>query len=804
MDFSSSDYSFRPSYTNVNSESSNSTFRDSDHDLLVKTTVVQTYGRKNRVVFGDKLEEANSLKKRNVFNNSNEESPGDPFDRLFRNFSNQNRCNITMRKKCSNLRSTASPKQNQHSKKMKLTVCEFLEEISSEIDVDGFISPVFKKKCDKKKLNVKEKSVKENSVKEKYVKERELKLDPRYHQNWNDIENTMLLVEGTSKNKNKPNDDDEENLSTTLMTEESLIQKKNTSTKQKHHNDTRSYGILRKKSVQTTSTPYTYRSTLKPTFGTCDISALTTYDENNDDFDEMDSTISLCKEKNQIKECAVVLTRLKHSLVEKINGPSLKNANTAGFENLCRSFENMSTTHGKKNSSLTFRLPLESDLSDITEETEGAVPPAKQKTSVNRIKSSVSITKHDMSPNKPIKSKNLLSSVLKQQPKRSLSPDFETIFDKSGKTKVPRFVLPRSKELDVRNENFHRRTTLLAALTPHDTSIAGKSICGPSNVLLHCGQEKPIQFSNFLKNYSSIKKIDEGSYGEVFKATNIKKEEIVLKIQPICEGEDNNFDCNWPEVVCTCRLSELRYDGENSTSNFIRVNKVACLQGTFPKPLLKMWDDYADQFGTESDRPNYNSQQKYLGYEIENGGPNLETYRFSSMSQAVSVFLQIAAALAVAEKAVKFEHRDLHWGNILVKDTQESYIAFTFNGGAMQIISHKVRATMIDFGLSRLEEDCAVFVELDKQDIMSGTGDYQFDIYRKMQGLIGNDWGNFYPKTNIMWLHYLVDKLLTSKTYSSRSRAHILAKKQLEYWADEILNYDSASVFVALNSQFFK
>jgi serine/threonine-protein kinase haspin len=100
--------------------------------------------------------------------------------------------------------------------------------------------------------------------------------------------------------------------------------------------------------------------------------------------------------------------------------------------------------------------------------------------------------------------------------------------------------------------------------------------------------------------------------------------------------------------------------------------------------------------------------------------------------------------------------------------------------------SHGVVATIIDLGLSRME--CNVdrpgsgeyWTSFD-EEIFSGSGDYQYDIYRMMRQHNGNNWEKYKPLTNIMvserpafsaikpfslssqWLHYLVDKLLNNK-----------------------------------------
>jgi hypothetical protein len=53
--------------------------------------------------------------------------------------------------------------------------------------------------------------------------------------------------------------------------------------------------------------------------------------------------------------------------------------------------------------------------------------------------------------------------------------------------------------------------------------------------------------------------------------------------------------------------------------------------------------------------------------ELSHGGEALETYRLYNSKQAVSVLEQAACALAVGEVSAAFEHRDLHWGNILLE-----------------------------------------------------------------------------------------------------------------------------------------
>ena len=52
----------------------------------------------------------------------------------------------------------------------------------------------------------------------------------------------------------------------------------------------------------------------------------------------------------------------------------------------------------------------------------------------------------------------------------------------------------------------------------------------------------------------------------------------------------------------------------------------------------------------------------------------------------------------------------------------------------------------------------------DDQELFTAHGDYQFDIYRKMQEANGDEWKSFNPRSNVFWLHYLSDKLISGLT----------------------------------------
>jgi hypothetical protein len=72
--------------------------------------------------------------------------------------------------------------------------------------------------------------------------------------------------------------------------------------------------------------------------------------------------------------------------------------------------------------------------------------------------------------------------------------------------------------------------------------------------------------------------------------------------------------------------------------------------------------------------------QAFCVLAMEEAGRDLEAYRLSDFRQARSVLLQAALALAVGEEALGFEHRDLHWGNVLLRAAPSLTTAFRLRG----------------------------------------------------------------------------------------------------------------------------
>jgi len=62
-----------------------------------------------------------------------------------------------------------------------------------------------------------------------------------------------------------------------------------------------------------------------------------------------------------------------------------------------------------------------------------------------------------------------------------------------------------------------------------------------------------------------------------------------------------------------------------------------------------------------------------------------------------------------------------------------------------------------------------------------------------------DDWYTFNAYSNVLWIHYIVDKLLKAKTYTAtgKSRTHTSLQRQLRNVCHELLEYSSAEELLA-------
>lgn len=340
-----------------------------------------------------------------------------------------------------------------------------------------------------------------------------------------------------------------------------------------------------------------------------------------------------------------------------------------------------------------------------------------------------------------------------------------------------------------------------------------------STLLNLCDCGEVVDFSFFLDSILSdhrqgaLVKLAEASYSEVF-----SRGSSVFKIIPF--GNDEQEQSPVKDIIQELTIAKT----VQSLEGFVQVKGATVCRGKYPDHLIGLWDDYANFKGSESHRPDfYSDSQLFCVVELANSGTDLEHFELESWMEAEYVFWRVVTSIAEAESKFQFEHRDLHWGNIVIQRTARPDIEEKLANMSLDDLDNAVfdddddfvapnlKVTLIDYTLSRAQvparygiDDGAVttvFTGLDHPDFFRGRGDYQFDIYRFMRVLINSatsemnaaancgasinsshsslssvasnkrdsnetDWSLFAPKTNIMWLHYLATKLLENKGLS--------------------------------------
>ncbi|GAU11411.1 hypothetical protein TSUD_344020 [Trifolium subterraneum] len=323
----------------------------------------------------------------------------------------------------------------------------------------------------------------------------------------------------------------------------------------------------------------------------------------------------------------------------------------------------------------------------------------------------------------------------------------------------------------------------------------------PFAVLLEiCEQSAPSMLQDLFSRYSGsekIVKVGEGTYGEAFKVGK-----CVCKIVPFdgdfrVNGEIQKRSEELLEEVLLCKtLNQLRgSDGlsNNLCGTFIESIEFRVCQGRYDAALIRAWEEWDHKHSSENDHPKeFPEQQCYMVFVQQHGGKDLESFVLLNFDEAKTLLVQVAAGLAVAESAYEFEHRDLHWGNILVSRSDDSAkLQFTLDGRNLLVKTYGLIISIIDFTLSRINTgDSILYLDLSSDpDLFKGPkGDKQSETYRRMKDVTEDWWEGSFPKTNVLWLVYLVDILLTKKSFERTSKD----ERDLRSLKKRLDKYDSA------------
>ena len=151
---------------------------------------------------------------------------------------------------------------------------------------------------------------------------------------------------------------------------------------------------------------------------------------------------------------------------------------------------------------------------------------------------------------------------------------------------------------------------------------------------------------------------------------------------------------------------------------------------------------------------------------MQDCGVDLEKYQFDTYYQIFDFIEQLLCVICKLESKFGFEHRDMHWGNIMIKDSQ---------------------LFLVDFNFSRLEIDKIVYTNLnDHKWIFEGDRgtDIQFGVYKEIRDSCNSEWVPFNKLSNLLWIRYILQKLMVKanvlKTVQCRTKTQRKLKKLIK------------------------
>ncbi|EPE04898.1 haspin protein kinase [Ophiostoma piceae UAMH 11346] len=349
-----------------------------------------------------------------------------------------------------------------------------------------------------------------------------------------------------------------------------------------------------------------------------------------------------------------------------------------------------------------------------------------------------------------------------------------------------------------------------------------------------------------------IEKIAEASYAEVYRVTNERGTSIIkaIRLKPE-QGGALSIKPQTKQQTKSGLVDEEPHDeddlrGELTISEwladipgFVVYKERYIVRGKTTKELLethqafhrraKRQDPGRLQFYPSPSR--YLDDTRFLVIELGDAGRALEDIALESISQVWDVFLHVAIALARAEDQINFEHRDLHEGNLCVRQvapprakTDDSAVAFGYSG---------LDITILDYGLSRAEDVYAdgddngeeagpIAFDLERDlSLFTSTHAVQCKVYRQMRSYLlkgdrvhlppdchntpydeGPDtkpisWKTYSPYTNVLWLAYLYGYLVRN---FAGSKADLLQFRRTtrELWTH--LNPDAPPAILSFSS----
>lgn len=338
------------------------------------------------------------------------------------------------------------------------------------------------------------------------------------------------------------------------------------------------------------------------------------------------------------------------------------------------------------------------------------------------------------------------------------------------------------------------------------------------------------EFGAKLNKHFAIKKLSDGSFGDVYKlvthsstkSTSKNKLELlgggVLKIIPLAAktGLGSRTFSRVENVLSEVKVLRAL----DSLHGFIRFRDVHVVQGRYPDSFVNAYVDFANNV-RPSDTTNpakFTDSQIHAIIDMDNAGTDLGSFEsLNNIFQVYDIFWATVIVLANGEKNAEFEARDMHNGNICVRpfrtngtmDVPDDELSGWSESQARHLGLTEIRVTLIDYTLSRacLEDKSIAFQDLKENKFLftkpgQKPRNSQQVAYDRMRDAVRaasasnphtskkEDWSLFVPRTNVAWLYYLLELLLEVKlnipeaSNAACVRAQLVMRERLEKMLD--------------------
>uniref|UniRef100_A0AC35GLY1 Non-specific serine/threonine protein kinase n=1 Tax=Panagrolaimus sp. PS1159 TaxID=55785 RepID=A0AC35GLY1_9BILA len=248
-----------------------------------------------------------------------------------------------------------------------------------------------------------------------------------------------------------------------------------------------------------------------------------------------------------------------------------------------------------------------------------------------------------------------------------------------------------------------------------------------------------------FKELSTKARLGTGSFGTVYEAISKTGERMALKVMLLND-----------EKAIKDAISEIKIMKKVNNilcSNFIKLIGASIVTGKY----LRVSEDRKKE-KEEANVPK-------LALLLSKGGKELEYFLVKTKEELISIIIQVAATMTMGEQMVELEHRDAHVSNILIENTEEEEIEFVITGKKYAVKTMNIMIKIIDFGKSRLRNGNEILfcndwqIESNESNENGEPRELHYEIYPRMNEITGGNWKDYFPKTNVLWLEYLIEIL---------------------------------------------